>query len=289
MTLSTKWNTILDEIISECKEIPDLNDEKVNNGFNATNGTSSVGTLRAVQITGLTPGNFVDSFDLEINVAAGNVRVSIYGDSSNTPDQLLGESSSIPVTQNGTVNFRLQKQVEVPQDGILWLGYENDDANLDLDLSTAQASGTLYTRLHTFGSAPDPFAGSAGTAPFWVQLHFNPKVVKHYGVRGSQPENFFCVVSAKEMRINKKTTSGSNNTFLTYVDISYHGVDFQHGLTKVLDLSSSIYDAIHMTNLNGKVHNATVEVEMEEILEGDNLYLIGARVLVSCEALVLQI
>ena len=288
MTLNTQWNTIFDQIINECKALPELADSVSNNGFNATTATSPVGTLSSVQFTGLTPGDFIDSFDLSINVAAGNVRISVYGDAASTPDQLLGESPSILVPSIGVVNFRLQKQVEVPQDGILWLSYENDDASLDLDLSTAQASGTLYTVLHTFGSAPDPFSGSPGTSPFWSQIHSSPKVVKHYGILGSQPENFMCVVMADGMTIGDTTFNGSNNTFQFYVDISYHGVDFQDGASKIINLASDIYDAIHLKNLNNTVQHATVDITILEVLEGDNLYLTGARCTVKCKKLVFK-
>lgn len=288
MTLANIWNNIIDEIIVQCKAITVLNDSQTNNGFNATTSTSSTGTLYAVQFTGLTPGEFIDSFDLKINVAAGNVRVSLYGDVTNSPDQLLGESNSIAVNSTGVVNFRLSKQVEVPQDGIVWCAYENDDGSLDLDLSTGQSSGTLYTVAHTFGSAPDPFSGSAGTSPFWVQLHYNPKVVKHYGVAGAQPEDYHCIVSADNMTSEERTTRGTNNIFTVNVDIIYKGVDFQDALSKILDVSSEVYDNIHYTNLNNTVHNAVVEIQIQDIVEGDNLYLAGVRCIVSAEKLVIQ-
>ena len=288
MTLSKQWNSIMDEVINQCKSLNDLADSSSNNGFDATTATSPTGTLSAVQFTGLTPGNFMDSFDLGINVIGGNIRISIYGDASNTPDQLLGESPVISVLNTGVVNFRLSKQLEVPQDGILWLAYENDDANLDLDLSTGQLSGTLYTVAHTFGTAPDPFAGAAGTSPFWAEIHLNPKVVKHYGIRGSQPENFFCIVSTHDMKIKDLTSSGSENLFSFMADVSYRGVDFQDGLGKILDLTSEIYDKMHLTTLNNLVQNTTVEITLEEIVEGDNLYLVGARVEILCQKLVFQ-
>jgi len=283
MVLSIRWNTIWDEIINQCKALTNLKDTTSNNGFNATTATSPTGKLSAVSFTGLNPGDFIDSFDLAVNVKLGNVRISIYGDASNTPDQLLGQSPSIAVPQTGVANFRLLKQVEVPQDGIVWLAYENDDAGLDLDLSTGQAAGTLYTATHTFGSAPDPFSGTAGTSPFWAQLHSSPKVVKHYGIRGSQPENFFAVVAAESMTTQPASTRGTNNFFTFSIDVSYHGVDFQNGAASIVDLCSEIYDAIHLKNLNNLVHNCTVEITMEEVVEGDNLYLIGARVTVVCE------
>ena len=283
MTLNTRWNTIWDEIINQCKSLTNLTDITSNNGFNATNATSPTGTLSAVQFTGLQPGDFVDSFDLTVNVSAGNVRISLYGDASNSPDQLLGESPSLAVSSTGVVNFRLSKQVEIPQDGLLWLSYENDDASLDLDLSTGQSSGSLYTVAHTFGTAPDPFSGSGGTSPFWAQIHSNPKVVKHYGIRGSQPENFFCIVSADTMIPAPASTRGSNNTFTFNVDVTYRGVDFQNGAASIVNLCSEIYDTIHMKNLNNLVHNCNVDITMQDVVEGDNLYLIGARVIVRCE------
>lgn len=288
MTLNNQWNGIMDEIINRVKTLPDLIDVTSANAFNATTATSSIGTLRSVQFTGLTPGQFVDSFDLNVNVAAGNVRISIYGDSTNTPDQLLGESSSLAVSATGVVNFRLQKQVEVPQDGILWLSYENDDAGLNLDLSVAQASGSLYTVAHTFGVAPDPFAGIPGTSPFWAQIHSDPKVVKHYGVNGGQPETFYAIVSAVDMQIAETTTRGSNNVFTFDIDLSYYGRDFQDGLTKIIEVSSDIYDLIHLQNLNNKVQKAIANITIREIVEGENLFMTGATITIQAEKLVFQ-
>ena len=89
MTLAEKWNGILDEIISSCKTLDGLQDQLFPNSFNATTGTLSTGTLRAVQITDLPTLNYIDSFDIKVNVAAGNVRIKIYSDAANKPDIFL--------------------------------------------------------------------------------------------------------------------------------------------------------------------------------------------------------
>ena len=234
--------------------------------------------------------NYIDSFDIKVNVAAGNVRIKIYSDGANKPDLLLGESDSIPITKTGVVNLRLIKQVEVPIDGQVWIALENDNASLDVDLSLSQASGTLYTEAHTFGVGPSPwFGGTADTSPFCAQIHLDPKVVKHKGVRGKQIEDFYAVVSAGEMTVESMTNRGSNNIFVTHIDLSYRGEDFQDGLTKMLTKASEIYDLIHMTDLNGQVQYAKVEIFPDEIIEGENLYLVGTRIQVTSSKVVMQI
>jgi len=289
MSLLDKWNGILDEIINQCKSVSGLGDTLSNNGFNATTATMPTGTLRAVTFASLQPGDFIDSFNLEVNVASGNVRIKIYDDLSGTPGALLGESAVIPISKIGSVNIRLDKQVEVPIDGIVWVAFENDNALLDIDISTGQSSGSIYTVAHTFGSGPDPFGvGSAGTDPFFVELHINPVVVKHYGIRGTQAENYFAIVGAGEMTADNFTNRGSLNTFKIMVDLSYKGVDFQNGLTKNLFVASAIYDKIHLTTLNDLVRRAIVEIFPEEILEGERLYLIGTRIVITCERHIIQ-
>ena len=112
MTLSQKWNSIMDEIILQTKTLTELNDLTQANSFNASSGTLSSGTLRSVKISGLQAGLFIDSFDINVNVAAGNIRGKIYGDSANKPDQFLGETNSILAT-TGDINLRFLKMVEI--------------------------------------------------------------------------------------------------------------------------------------------------------------------------------
>jgi hypothetical protein len=142
---------------------------------------------------------------------------------------------------------------------------------------------------HTFGAGPDPWSGgSSGTSPFWAQLHYNPKVVKYNGVRGTEPEDFFAVVWPGDMNVESLTNRGSNNIFLIHIDVSYRGVDFQNAATKMLDKVSEIYDAIHMTTLNNQVQFAQVDIFPDEVIEGENLYLLGSRVQVTASKLVMQ-
>jgi len=290
MTLADKWNGILDEIINKCKTLDELGDQTVNNGFNATTGTLSVGTLYAVQFTGLPTGKFIDSIDLDVTVAAGNVRVKLYRSSQGKPDLLIGESEALPVLGTGVQNFRFIKQVEVPIDGQAWVALETDNAALDVVQSTGQSVGTLYTVTHTFGVGPAPWSGgSAGSSPFWTQLHYEPKVVKYAGVRAKQPEDFFACVYPAEMNATKLINRGSNNTFITNIDLSYRGVDFQNASTKMLKKASEIYDAIHMTTLNGQVQYAKVDISFDEIIEGEQLYMVPAKIQITAEKVVLQI
>jgi hypothetical protein len=289
MTLAEQWNGIIDEVILQCKTLDGLKDELFTNAFNATNGVYGTNNVFAVQITGLTPAEMIDSLDLNVIVADGNVRVKVYTDSRNAPDLLLGESDSIPVTGTGVQNFRFTKQVEVPIDGQLWFAFETDSATLDIVRSTGQASGTSYSATHTFGDGPDPWSGGiAGTTPFWTQVHNDPKVVKYNGQRGKQTEDFFAVVWAESMKIESLTNRGSNNEFVINIDLSYRGVDFQNAMTKMLSKSSEIYDAIHMTTLNNKVQKAVVNITPDEVLEGENLYMVAHRITVTSTKVVIQ-
>jgi hypothetical protein len=289
MGLAEKWNGILDEVIKRCKSIPELGDQTITNDKNATTWIPGTGNVFAVQIIGLPNQKYIDSLDLSINVADGNVRVKIFSESQDKPDLLLAESDSLPVTSTGIHNFRLRKQVEVPIDGQLWVAFETNSALLDVDRSTGQSSGSLYTVVHSFGDGPDPWSGGTSSAsPFWTQIHYDPKVVKYNGVRGSQIEDFYAVVWADEMIVESLTNRGSNNIFITNIDISYRGVDFQNGLTKMLSKTSDIYDAIHMTTLNGQVQSAKVEIFPDEVVEGENLYLIGSRIQITTPKVVIQ-
>ena len=289
MTLANQWNGLLDEVINQCKTLDGLKDTQENNGFDANTATQSTGTLRAVQFVGLPNQNYIDFFDLNINVAAGNVRIKVFTESQDKPDLFLGESDSLPVTKTGVHNFRLRKQVEVPIDGQLWVAFENDNASLDIDVTTSQPSGKLYTVTHTFGDGPDPWSGgNAGTVPFWAQLHYNPKVVKHYGVRGTGTEDFYTIVHPGEMTIVSSSGRGTNNIFLIFADVSYRGVDFQNAATKILSKTSEIYDLMHMTNLNGLAHLVQVEIFPDDIQEAERLYLASARVQLRIEKLIFQ-
>lgn len=289
MTLLSIWNPVMDDIIEQLKTITELVDTKVNNGFNATTSTMPIGTLRAVQFTLLPVGKFVDSFTLNINVAAGNVRIKVYDDNANTPNTLLSESNSIDVGKTGDVNFRLNKQVEVPVDGILWVSFENDNATLDIDISSGQSSGTLYTVAHTYGTGPTTFAGTAGTSPFYAEIHYDPKVEKHFGIRGGQ-EDYFAIVSAGEVSNQSGEQGATTNTLLNtlkfMVDLSYRGLDFGDGLTKNMDVSTKIYDLLNLTTLSGKVRRVVVEIFPQDIEEGQNLFMVISRIVITCEVYV---
>ena len=288
MALNEIWNEIIDETITQVKTITELSDVVENNGFDATSGPQSTIDVQAVKFSNLPVGDFVNSFDIDLTVAAGNIRGKIYSDLSNSPNALLGETDSqVPVV--GINNFYFPKKIEVPVDGIVWVAWEND-ATVNIKLSTSQPLGSVYAVTHTFGSGPDPYAGTTGTSPFWAELHTNAKVVKHYDVRGHQPENYFCIISTGEMETGEYTNRGSINTFQIFIDLSYRGVDYRDSLTKTLKVSSDIYDILHLTTLNGKVRRAFVQIMTpEDIQEGSNLYMTMMRVVLMCEKAVVQL
>jgi len=290
MALNEIWNEIIDETINQVKTITELADSVVNNGFDATNSTQTTGFIYTSQFTSLTLGEFINAVSLKVTTAAGNVRIKLYSDLNGNPDQLLGESSSLSVSGTGIQSFPLIKKVEVPIDGIIWASFENDNALLDISETTGESSGTLKSVAHTYGSGPDPFGSvTDGTVPKWTQLNTNAKVVKHYDVKGHQPENYFCIISSGEMETGEYTNRGSINTFQIFIDLSYRGVDYRDGLTKTLKVSSDIYDILHLTTLNGKVRRAFVQIMTpEDIQEGSNLYMTMMRVVLMCERAVVQ-
>lgn len=287
MSLSQRWNGIWDEIINKCKSFEELSDTAIKSArYSNITSHSDSRYIKAIQFTGLTPGDFVNSFDLDISSGEGNIKGSIYGDSQNRPDQLLSESDEFMYSGTDRMfNILFQKSVEVPQDGILWIAFQNENGNFDIKHSTISPVFLSFDSNRYYGSgAPNPFSGGGyNTQPFFAILHTNPKVIKHHGVNGSQPDEFFCIVSANNMTTAPASTRGTNNTFTFNIDINRRSSDFAEGASKVIDLASEIYDSIHMTNLNDLVHNCTAEIAIDEIAEADNLYLTGARITVSCE------
>jgi len=290
MALNEVWNEIVDEVIVQSKTVTELADTTVNNTFDATNSTQTTGFVYTSQFTGLTLGEFINSISLKVTTAAGNVRIKIYGDNAGEPDILLGESQSLSVSGTGIQAFTLIKKVEVPIDGIIWASFENDNASLDISETTGESSGTLKSVAHTYGAGPDPFGSPTnGTIPKWTQINTNAKVVKHYDVRGHQPEDYFVIVQTGEMVTSEYTNRGSINDFQILIDLSYRGVDFRDGLTKTLKVASDLYDILHLTTLNGKCRRAFIQsMTPEEIDEGQNLYLTMIRLVLMCERAVIQ-
>jgi len=290
MTLNEIWNELIDETIIQIKAITELKDTENDNGFTGSNQIQAFGFVVAYQFKNLQPGDFIDSFDLDVITAAGNIRIKIYGDNNDTPNILLGESNSLSVSGTGLQNFRMEKQVEVPSDGIIWCAFETDTTTLDLVAQTGLPAGTRQNITHTYGTGPDPFgSATSGTTGLRIILHTKPIVVKHYGMRGTQPEDYFGIVSAGNMETASYTNRGSINKFEIFIDLSYRGADYRDGLTKVLKVASDIYDILHRTTLNSKCRQCDVtRMDPAEIEEGKNLYLTGVRVTIMCEKAVIQ-
>ncbi len=292
MTLNEVWNELIDEVIIQIKTgVTELQDELIDNGFDSLSVAQGTGNLIAMPFTGLQPGDFIDSMDLNIvTVSGGAVRVKLYSDLSGLPDQLLTESESITLTTTGLVNFRFPKQLEVPSDGLVWGAFEVDTSTT-LRVQNGIPSGLRQFMSHAYGTGPTTFVSAGtGTTGVHMVLHLKPKIVKHYGMRGSQPEDYFGIVAAGNMETGSYTSRGSINKFEIMVDISYRGVDFRDGLTKILKVASDIYDLLHRTTLNGKVRQCDVTtMNPAEIEEGKNLYLTGVRITLMCEKAVIQV
>jgi hypothetical protein len=131
-----------------------------NAGYNATTINTMTGNIRVQKFTGLSPRDKVDSLKIDVNTAAGNVRIKCYDDNAGEPNNLLGESGSLAVGGTGEQTFAYPDNVLVPDDGIIWVGFECDSDTLDIDHQTALTSGTTKTVAHTYGAGADPF-GSA--------------------------------------------------------------------------------------------------------------------------------
>ena len=99
-----------------------------------------------------------------VNVAtpAGNIMTAIYADSSGNPGALLASSNSTAAVL-GWNNLTLNTPVSVTAGTTYWLGFNNDDENLD---TYRDPNGTHVYVSQTYGSFPNPFGTPDGTRPF---------------------------------------------------------------------------------------------------------------------------
>jgi len=136
-------------------------------GNASTTGIESIGNgvrgnyARASNITVNYTG-VITKVGVNVATPVGNIMTAIYADSSGSPGALLAYSNSTPAV-SGWNDLTLNSPVSVTAGTTYWLGFNNDDDNLD---TYRDANGTHVYVSQTYGSFPDPFGTPAGTRPF---------------------------------------------------------------------------------------------------------------------------
>lgn len=149
-------------------------EENADTGFNAENQTFATGSVYVGKLIGLPDGAEISNVAVDVITALGDVRVKVYKDNAGEPGALLGESGTITVPGTGIQDFALTTVAKVPSDGIVWIGFENDNAGLDLAVTTGEPSGTSKSVTHTYGDGPDPFGTPTNqTFGIWLRIKFN--------------------------------------------------------------------------------------------------------------------
>ncbi|MEM3378188.1 MAG: hypothetical protein QXV09_00215 [Candidatus Bathyarchaeia archaeon] len=136
-------------------------------GNASTTGMQSVGNgvmsnyARAFNITVGYTGT-ITKVGVNVATPSGNIMTAIYADSSGTPGALLAYSNSTAATA-GWNDLTLNTPVTVTAGTTYWLGFNNDNDNLD---TYRDPNGTHVYVSQTYGSFPNPFGTPAGTRPF---------------------------------------------------------------------------------------------------------------------------
>ncbi|HJU13652.1 MAG TPA: discoidin domain-containing protein [Candidatus Nitrosotalea sp.] len=139
------------------------NNDQIAIGGTGTTTTFSVGTLYAWEITGLTSGQTIRKVGVNVNAAAGDIRMKIYKDdgSGGGPGTLLGETNSTTPGATGWLDIPLISPCTVPTSGNVWVAIEADSTSFGAKMNNG---GTMKTTSHTYGTGPSPFGTiSSGT------------------------------------------------------------------------------------------------------------------------------
>ncbi|MEM2080687.1 MAG: choice-of-anchor R domain-containing protein [Candidatus Bathyarchaeia archaeon] len=136
-------------------------------GNASTTGMESIGNgVRGnyARASNITVGYTGTILKVGVNVAtpAGNIMTAIYADSAGAPGALLAYSNSTAAT-SGWNDLTLNTPVNVTAGTTYWLGFNNDDDNID---TYRDPNGTHVYVSQTYGSFPDPFGAPEGTRPF---------------------------------------------------------------------------------------------------------------------------
>ena len=143
----------------------------INNKHTGT-GTAWNGDVHTEKFNGLVPGAKITEVHLNVNTAAGNVRVKVYKDdgAGGGPGTLLAESGSIAVGGMGVQSFALTTPATVPASGNVWAGFETDSALLSLWGQPASGNDRYHVA-HVYGAGPNPFGTfTASTFPLYMEI-----------------------------------------------------------------------------------------------------------------------
>jgi hypothetical protein len=114
------------------------------------------------------------------------------------------------------------------------------------------------------------------------------RVHKWLGKRRMKTNDYEAVVMAGPMRIVGGFTSNSTeNNFTIFVDLSFNSQDISTGFDNAMTLAEKVYDKFHLTNINNKCRQATVQLEPGETQVG-GLYMITIRCVILCSKVVTQ-
>ena len=116
--------------------------------------------LEAGKCTTFTSGTKYDQMKLDIDAAAGNLRVALYDDNAGEPLNLLSESVSVTPVVGYTTDYAIT-EVEVTAT-TAWMAHNQDSASLTWSFHTADGVRAFVDGTQTFGAMPDPI-GTLGT------------------------------------------------------------------------------------------------------------------------------
>ena len=83
------------------------------------------------------------------------------------------------------------------------------------------------------------------------------------------------------------TSNSTENNFTIFVDLSFNSQDISTGFDNAMTLAEKVYDKFHLTNINNKCRQATVQLEPGETQVG-GLYMITIRCVILCSKVVTQ-
>jgi hypothetical protein len=136
-------------------------------GNDSTTGMDSIGNgvmSFYARASNFTAGYWGTITKVGVNVATplGNIMTAIYADSSGSPGALLASSSSAAAVE-GWNDLTLDTSVNVTAGTTYWLGFNNDDNEID----TYRAPDGIHVYISwAYGDFPDPFDIPDGTRPF---------------------------------------------------------------------------------------------------------------------------
>src|SRR5437867_5410656 len=169
---------------------------------NPSNLASFVGDLFFGEFTGLPAQATITDVGINVNVAAGNVRVKVYDDSGGVPHNLLAESDSTPVSGTGIQKIHLTTNAIVPNVGVVWAAYEVD-SNTYSGVYHTTTSQSLY-QVHTYGAGPSAASIKSDTHAMNILVYYYSSQVT------LAPSTITTsAISNSQIRLNCSTSTGA--------------------------------------------------------------------------------